>query len=375
MGSARVERDLPDLGDRFKRKEIVVLDMRDLDRVTAESLVHREAAAVINASASISGRYPNLGPQILANAGIILLDFVGPEIMHLVSDGDKLRIDGSKIYRGDDLIATGAVLDAAYVRRLLEDAKAGVSTQLQNLAANAAEQLRREQALFLEGVGLPRLTTTVKGRPVVVVDRAYDFESDLKGLKRFIKQHEPVMIGAGRGSEAVLAAGHRLDVVIGEPLDISQRSMREAADVVLVGSTSQDSGLDKLEKADKEALRIKPAASPADLAMLIADANGASVVVSVGSHTSLVEFLDRSQTDMAGSFLTRMRMSGKLVDAKAINAISDRSSHWMSSLVVIGGGIVALGAAIATTSMGAELWSDSLSWIDSSVAWIQGLFG
>lgn len=375
VANVRVERDLPDFSARRKRGEIVVLDQRDIDRVTAERLVDRHVAAVINASASITGRYPNQGPAILADADIVIVDFVGPEIMDLVSDGDRLRIDDGKVYRGDEMIASGAVLNRTYVRKLVNEAQAGVSTQVQNLAANAAEQLRREQALYLDGEGIPALPMKVDGRPVVVVDRAFDVEADLKGIKRYIKNADPVLIGAGQGADVLVNAGHRLDVVFADSDDISDRALREAGHVVLVEDKTSRETAGRLEKVGKEGLRIRPAAPASDLAKLTAAANGASVVVTVGAPASLIEFLDRSQTDMAGSLLTRMRLAGTLVDAKAVRVLGATRRHIMSSLILVAGGLVAVGAAIATTTTGAEWWDSIGSAASSAASWIRGLVG
>lgn len=374
VAPARVERDLPDFSHRHKRGEIVVLDQRDLDRVTAERLVERQVAAVINASASITGRYPNQGPAILAEADILIVDFVGPEILEHVSDGDKLRIDAGKVYKGEQLVASGAVLDRAYVRKLVAEAQSGVSTQVQNLAANAAEQLRREQALYLDGAGIPKVPALFEGRPAVVVDRAFDVDADLAGLKRFIKNADPVLVGAGRGADVLLDAGHRLDLVIGEAEDISARALRESQHVVLIGDAVTRESTGRLEKAGKEAHRIAAAAPAADLAMLTAAANEAAVVVAVGAPVSLIEFLDRPQTDMAGSLLTRMRLAGALVDAKAVRALGTTRSHIASSLALVAAGFVAVGAAIATTQTGAEWWDAASSAGSSAITWIRGLF-
>lgn len=374
VANARVERDLPELSARYKRGEIVVLDQRDLDRVTAERLVERRVAAVVNASASITGRYPNQGPQILVDADVLLIDFVGPDIFDRIEDGDRLRIDDGKIYAGEDVIASGAVLDHSNVRRLLNEAQSGVSTQVQNLAANAAEQLRREQSLYLDGAGIPRIPGGFDDRPVVVVDHAFDVHADLAGLKRFIKNSDPVLIGAGRGADILLEAKHRLDVVVGEPHEVSARALSEAAHVILVEPKASPETIGRLEKAGKEGLRVRPAAPSAELAMLTAAANDASVVVSVGSPQNLIEFLDRSQTDMAGALLMRMRLAGLLVDAKAVRALGTTRNHVFSSLTLVVGGLVAVGAAIATTATGADWFEAARSAATSAVSWIRGLF-
>lgn len=356
-----------ELGTKYKRGEIVVLDRRDLDRVTAERLVQRQVAAVINVSTSITGRYPTLGPQVLVDANIPLIDFVGPEIMQTVSTGDVLRIDNQRVYRGEEMIATGALMDRAYVKRLLDEAKAGLSIQLQNLSANAAEQMRREQELFLDGLGIPQLKTKFASKHVLVVDKRYDYAEDLKELSRFIRRYKPIVIAAGEAIYAVEAAGYRTDIWVAKPEELEVKPLKKAKEVVVVALDHRD-GHEILERAGKQAQFIRPAASTADLAMLIAANNGARVVVLAGSHTSLVEYLDRPAQEMAGAFLSRMRMAGSLVDAKAIAALNPKTATVLPAVGVLVIGVLSVGAALLTTATGA-------SWFENMQNLIQGWLG
>lgn len=354
-----------DLGPKFKRGEIVVLSRRDLDRVTAEKLVKRNVRAVINSSTSITGRYPTLGPQILLDAGITLIDFVGPDIFEKLKDGDVVRIDNQRVFRGEEMVATGAVMDRDYVKRLLDEAKAGLSVQLQNLSANAAEQMRREQEMFLDGIGIPQLTTEVRRRHVLVVDKRYDYDKDLRALKTFIRRYKPVIFAAGDAARAVEKAGYRVHVWVARPEELEVRQLKRAKEVVIAALDHRD-GQELLERAGKEAKYIRPAAANADLAMLIAAGNGGNVVVIAGSHTSLVEYLDRPQHEMAGAFLSRMRMAGALVDAKAIAALNPKQATILPALFVLAVGLVAVGAALYTTDVGLQWWYNITNWVQGN---------
>ena len=200
-GVARVERDNAQLSRKLRPGDIAFIDHIDLDRTHAEALVDRGVRAVVNASPSTSGRYPNLGPQILAHAGISIVDNVGPRIWDSIKSGDRVRLEDGKVYRNDSLVATGTDLDDSRISGQLSSAQSGLSTQLESLAANSAEHLRREHGMLLEGAGVPRLRTRLRNRPVVVVSKTYYYATDLAGLKDYINDHDVVLIGAGSGAD------------------------------------------------------------------------------------------------------------------------------------------------------------------------------
>lgn len=136
----------------------MVLDQLDLDRATADALVTAEVAGVVNASPSISGRFPNLGPEILVGAQIPLIDGVGGEVLRAVKDGSKLRLHEGAVYIGERKVAAGVEQTRESVADQMIEAKAGMSTQLEAFSANTIEFLRRERTLILDGVrGAPKL--------------------------------------------------------------------------------------------------------------------------------------------------------------------------------------------------------------------------
>ena len=373
-GVARLERDNLELSRKLKHGDIAVIDHIDIDRTHAEALVDRGVRAVINVSPSTSGRYPNLGPQILAHAGITLLDHVGPGIWSKLKTGDTIRLEEGNVYLGDIVIATGTELDDAKISALLQSAQSGLSTQLGSLAANSAEHLRREQAMILEGAGVPRLRTKIRKRPVVVVSRTYDYVSDLRGLHDYIKEYDPVLIGAGAGADALLDAGYTPALVVGDLDDLSDRALKQSGEVVITSASGKLTAVERLEKTGADALTFVATGSAEDLALIVADTNDASVIVLVGGHTSLVEFLDRGPTDMSSTFLARLRVGTKLVDAKAVGEFyNHRISAWPILLLLLLG-VLAVGAAIAVTPVGGS-WFDGIGLhVHNVFDWIQGLF-
>ncbi|MGH3097112.1 MAG: putative cytokinetic ring protein SteA [Streptosporangiales bacterium] len=321
-GTARVGRRTKGLTHRLRSGDIAVIDHVDIDRVSAEALVGCRPAAVINASPSISGRYPNLGPRIIVDAGIPLLDSVGEQVMTAVADGGQVRVDGESVYVGEQRVASGQRHTDATVAQAMADARAGVSVQLEAFAANTMEYLKREQELLLDGHGVPKLRTKLRGRHCLVVTCGYHYRADLRRLRSYLREYRPLMIGVDGGADALLEAGHTPDVVVGDMDTVSDEALKSGAEVVVHAyRDGRAPGLARVEELGIEPVLFPATGTSEDIAMLLADDNGASLIVAVGSHSTLVEFLDKGRAGMASTFLTRLRVGGKLVDARGASRL------------------------------------------------------
>jgi uncharacterized membrane-anchored protein len=349
---ARLDRRTARLAGRLNPGEVAVIDHVDLDRVTAEALVAAKPAAVINAQPSISGRYPNLGPEVIVSHGIPLLDAVGPEVFALVKEGTKLRLDGDTVYVGDQPVLQGVLQDAASVATLMAAANVGLSTQLEAFAVNTAEFMGRERELLLDGVGVPTIRTAMQGRHALVVVRGYDFESDLKSLKHYVHEYKPVLIGVDGGADALLEAGHRPHLILGDMDAVSDAALTCGAEVVVHAlPDGRAPGLLRVQDLGIEASTFPTLVTSEDAALLIADANGAELIVTVGTHATLHEFLDRGRAGMASSFLTRLKVGSKLVDAKGAAAIyRNRISAWALALLVLAAVVAVVAAVMVSDS-------------------------
>jgi uncharacterized membrane-anchored protein len=299
-----------------------------------------------------------------------------------------VRIHDGQVLMGEEPVAAGRQLDLEDVEKLMAEARAGLSTQLQSFTHNTTEFLRREQDLLLHGQGAPQTRTPVAGRPVVVVVRGYDFREDLRGLRRFIREQRPVLIGVDAGADALVAAGQRPDiVVIGENglaqgssveddgRSVSDKALRSARDVVLHTDLSGRAiGSDHLDRLGIRTRTISASGATEDVALLLADLSGASLIVPVGTHATFEEFLDGQRSGLASTFLTRLRVGPKLVDAKRVpDLYSGRVRSWHLALVLLAG-LVALGVAVAATPVGADWWSAITGAFNDLLDWIQGLF-
>ncbi|GAA0626574.1 putative cytokinetic ring protein SteA [Sporichthya brevicatena] len=371
----RVDRRTKNLTKRLRPGEIAVIDHEDLDRVSAEALVACRARAVVNAAPSISGRYPNLGPQILLQAGIPLIDDAGADLLEFVVEGEVLRLEGGTLYRGTDAVGQGVVRTAEDVAEAMEKAREGLSDQLRAFAANTMEYLEREHSLLLDGVGIPDLTTDLDGRHALIVVRGHHYREDIATLRPYIQEYRPVMIGVDGGADALLEAGYTPQLIVGDMDSVSDRALCCGAELVVHAyRDGRAPGLERLQALGLDAVVFPATGTSEDVAMLLADDCGASLIVAVGTHATLDEFLDKGRAGMASTFLTRLRVGGKLVDAKGVSRLyRSRVSNWqlafllLACLVTMAVAFTASpsGRAIGTTL--SDQWGDFTYWLSNKV--------
>jgi uncharacterized membrane-anchored protein len=372
IGVARLDRRTKRLTTRLRPGEIAVIDHVDIDRVSADALVSCGAAAVVNAAPSISGRYPNLGPEILLAAGIPLLDNVGDEVFGLLREGQVVRVHEGALHLGDELLVAGDEQDAETIGAAMAEARAGLATQLEAFAANTMEYLLKERDLLLDGVGVPEIRTRLEGRHALIVVRGYDYREDLAVLRSYIREYRPVLIGVDGGADALLEAGLTPDLIVGDMDSVTDEALSTGAEVVVHAyADGRAPGLERVQDLGVPAVLFPAAGTSEDVAMLLADEKGASLIVAVGTHATLVEFLDKGRQGMASTFLTRLRVGGKLVDAKGVSRLYRRQiSVWALVLLVLAA-LAAMVAAVYVSAAGhaygdllADAWADFRFWLD-----------
>lgn len=360
---------------RLRPGEVAVIDHLDLDRASAVALVAGGAVAVVNAAPSVSGRYPNLGPEILVAAGVPLLDNVGTAVFSAVRDGDQVRVDGAVLYVGEEVAATGTAQDARSVSAAMAEAHAGLHTQLDAFAANTVEYLLAERGLLLDGVGFPEVRTDLAGRHVVVVLPGPGCREDLTALRSYLRDYRPVLVGVDEGADALLEVGHSPDLIVGDVDAVSDEALRCGAEVVVRARADGPApGLQRVQDLGVDPVVFRSAGTSEDVALLLADDKGASLIVAVGTHATLLEFLDRGRQGMASTFLTRLRLGGKLVDAHAVCQLYRRRVSGRSLLMLAGSTLAAVGAAIAVSPAGLTFRMPVGAEWHAVTSWLAGLF-
>lgn len=323
-GTAKLDKRTKDLVKRLGPNDIAIIDHIDMDRVSAETLLASGVEVVINAAKSISGAYPNIGPLILARGGVVIIDEVGEDIFNVLSEGDEVVVDGENIYREETLVGRGKRLSVSAIEAAMEEAKGNIGEQLDKFARNTLEYLENEKDILTNEMWIPDVKTNLYGRHVLVVVRGYDFKEDIDTLRPYIKEMKPVLIGVDGGADALIEAGFKPDIIVGDMDSVTDAALRSGAELIVHAYKDGNApGLERLNElgVGEKALVWPLAATSEDLALLLAWESGADLIIALGTHTNLVEYLDKGRKGMASSFLVRLKVGPKLVDAKGVNKL------------------------------------------------------
>ena len=328
-GVARLDRRTKQLVRRLQPGDIAIVDHADLDRVSAEELVETGVRVVVNVSESLTGRYPNPGPLLLVRGGVRLIDAPGAELFDTVSEGEVLTVRGSGVYRNGTCLALGRSRDEAEL---------------------TLAHMREERELLSGKIELPRFDTDFRDRPVVVVVRGVDHQSDLQALKPYIRDVRPVLVGVDGGANAIIEAGFKPDMIVGDMDSAQEATLRSGAELVVHAyHDGRAPGREHLEELGLPHKIVPAPGTSQDVAMLIAAEKGAELIVSVGSQSNLVEFLDKARKGMSSTFLTRLRLGEILVDAKGVSRLYRPRPGLAPVALVAAAGLVTLVATIALT--------------------------
>lgn len=347
-GTARLDKRTKDLVRRLGRDDIAIIDHADMDRVSAEGLLDTGVEVVVNASQSISGAYPNVGPLLLARAGVRILDGVGPQVFEAVSEGDEVEVAGNELLLGGETVATGEWLSVSSIEAAMEQAKTGLGDRLDRFARNTLEFLEREKALLIEGAGVPQTKTVMSGRHVLVVVRGYDYREDLRTLAPYIREVRPVLVGVDGGADAIREAGFAPDIIVGDMDSVSDEALGSGAELIVHAySDGTSPGMARLSALGLDAIPWPIGATSEDLALLLAYESGADLIVAVGTHANLVEYLDKGREGMASTFLVRLKVGPRLVDAKGVSKLYRTAPGPKDMLLLTGAAVVAVSVIVA----------------------------
>ncbi len=350
-GPVRPGRRTKLLVKHMKRGDIALIDHRDLDRVSAEELIAAGTLAVLNCSPSSSGTYPNLGPQLLVEAGILLVDLHDDTLIETLSDGDAIAVslDG-EVFRDLELLARGDVLDLSRVLAETEARRREIGEALERFAHNTIEHMREERELLAGRIELPRFLTDFRDRSTLIVVRGVGHQRDLRALRPFIRDLHPVLVAVDGGAEALIEEGLTPDMIVGDMDSAGEAALSCGAELVVHSyPDGRAPGRHRLEALGLQFKLVPAPGTSQDVAMLIAAEKGARLIVSVGSQFNLVEFLDRNREGMSSTFLTRLRIGEILVDAKGVSRLYQPRPGLTPLMVVVAAGLIAVIAIVLVT--------------------------
>ncbi|MGC8862184.1 MAG: putative cytokinetic ring protein SteA [Armatimonadota bacterium] len=340
-GPARLDRRTKNLVRRLKPGDIAVVDHEDIDSTAARMLVEVRPAALVNASRSCSGRYPNLGPRVLLEAGVPIIDAVGGTVFEVLREGERIEIEDGVIYRGTEAVASGEMLTLERANQLIEDARANLDTVLADFAENTLSYVSRERSLLLDPANLPEVDTPINNRQALVVVRGESYKEDLAIIRHYIREVKPVLIGVDGGADALIELGLKPDLIVGDMDSVSDEALRSGAELIVHAYAGGNApGLARLQRMGLEAKTCTVPGTSEDLALLLAYEKGAELIVAVGTHSHLIDFLDKGRRGMSSTFLVRLKVGNRLVDARGVSKLyrSQPSLRYV--------GILALGALV-----------------------------
>src|SRR5213083_642800 len=348
-GHAKLDRRTKNLVKRLSADDIAIIDHTDIDRVSAEELVESGVRVVVNVAPSQSGRFPNPGPLALVRGGVRLVDAPGADLFDHVHDGELVTVRGAGLYRNGTCLATGRVLDERELERMLGDQRGRVTEALEAFAENTMRYLREEGKLLAEGIDFPPLQTRFRDRHALVVARGPGYKRDLRMVRPYIRDFKPVLIAVDGGADALREAGYTPDVV-GDMDSVSDQALRCGAELLVHGYRDGPApGELRAQQLGVPYQIARATGISEDLALLLAYEKGSELIVAVGTHFNLIEFLERNRAGMSSTFITRLKVGEILIDAKGVSRLASRQvGIWPLVLFTLAGlGAIAVAVAVS----------------------------
>ncbi len=338
---AKKDKKTKELVKRLKPEEIAVINHIDIDEVAAHSLVQCKPRIIINASKSISGRYPNLGPEVLIKADIFILDNVGEDTFDKITENDLLEIVENVIYRNGEKLGVGIWLTDDLIVKKIEDTKKNFQYELDKFIENTLEYAKKEKDILLGNLNIPKLKTSFEGKHSLVVVRGKDYRADLQAIKPYIDEFNPVLIGVDGGGDALMEFGYTPHMIVGDMDSVSDKCLKACKEIVVHAYPNGIApGLDRIKNLGLQGVLFPAPGTSEDIAMIIAFEKGSDLIVAVGTHSNMVDFLEKGRKGMASTFLVRLKVGSKLVDAKGVNKLYKESVKLKHILTVTLGALI-----------------------------------
>ena len=349
-GHARLDRRTKNLVHRLNADDIAIIDHTDLDRVSAEELVESGVRVVVNVAESQSGRFPNPGPLTLVRGGVRLIDAPGADLFEQVNEGELVTVRGGGLYRNGTCLASGRILEAGDLERALAEQRSRVTQALEAFADNTMRYLREEGKLLAEGIEFPPLRTRFRDRHALVVARGPGYKRDLRMVKPYVRDFKPVLIAVDGGADALIEAGYEPDVIVGDMDSVSDEALTSGAELVVHAYPGGSApGAERAARLGVPYQVVPVTGISEDLALLLAYEKGSALIVAVGTHFNLIEFLERNRAGMSSTFVTRLKVGEILIDAKGVSRLASRQVGIWPLVLFTLAGLAAIGVAIAVS--------------------------
>jgi uncharacterized membrane-anchored protein len=349
-GTARLDRRTKSLVRRLGPGDVAIIDHEDIDRVSAEELLESGVRVVVNVARSQTGRFPNPGPLLLVRGGVRLIDAPGAPLFDEIGDGEAVTVRGASLFRNGTCLANGRALEPGGLEASLAEQRARVTDALAVFAENTLQYLREEGRLLAEGLNFPPLETRFRERHALVVARGPGYKRDLAMVRPYVRDFKPVVVGVDGGADALLQAGMRPDVIVGDMDSVSDQALRSGAELVVHAYPNGSApGAARLEQLGLEPKLVAAPGISEDVALLLAYEKGAELIVAVGTHFNLIEFLERDRAGMSSTFVTRLKVGEILIDAKGVSRLASRQVGVWPLVALAAAGLGAVVVAIVAS--------------------------
>jgi uncharacterized membrane-anchored protein len=349
-GTARLGRRTKSLVRRLGPGDVAIIDHQDLDRASAEELLDSGVRVVVNVARSQTGRFPNPGPLLLVRGGVRLIEVSGATLFDELGDGEPVTIRGASLFRNGTCLASGRALEPGQLEAALAEQRARVTEALEAFAENTLLYLREEGRLLAEGLTFPPLQTRFRERHALVVARGPGYKRDLAIVRSYVRDFKPVIVGVDGGADALLQAGIRPDVIVGDMDSVSDGTLGCGAELVVHAYKGGAApGAPRLQELGLDFGVVSAPGISEDVALLLAYEKGAELIVAVGTHFNLIEFLERDRAGMSSTFVTRLKVGEILVDAKGVSRLVSRRVGLWPLVAFAAAGLGAVVVAIAAS--------------------------
>lgn len=324
-GTVKKDAKTKNLIKRLKSGDIAMINHKDLDEVAAISLVEKKVKCIINVNKTISGRYPNQGPSVLLEANIPIFEG-DEELFEIFEEGDIIEIVEEDVLREGVKVGKCKLLDGDKIEKLLNIGYDNLEKELELFIENTLNYAKKEKGLVTGKIPIPKTKTNLKNKHVLVVVRGKDYKADLEAIRSYINEVKPILIGVDGGGDALLDFGYTPDIIIGDMDSVSDKCLKKAKEIfVHAYADGRAPGLKRVEELNLQAKVFPSPGTSEDIAFLLAYANGADLIVAVGTHSNMIDFLEKGRKGMASTFLVRLKVGPILVDAKGVNKLYNSS--------------------------------------------------
>ena len=321
-GVARKDKVTKNLTNRLKARDIAIISHRDLDEIAAISLMEKKISCVINTEETISGKYPNRGPEILLEKGIPIFEVNEGSSLDRIIEWETIGIVGDKIIRNGEYIADCTYLGRDRIEELLKLGYDNIEFELDNFIENTLEYAKKEKSLVTGALSIPEIKTNINQKHVLVVVRGRDYKEDLMTIRSYINEVKPILIGVDGGADALLEFGYIPDIIVGDMDSVSDKCLSISKEVIVHAyANGKAPGLERVKSLGIKPILFQSPGTSEDIALLLSYEKNADLIVAVGTHTNMIDFLEKGRLGMASTFLVRLKIGDKLVDARGVNKL------------------------------------------------------